>query len=90
MNQEISRQEWQAAEKARQKEVFERAMSERAQTERKREASGQAIMAGAYSLYPASQGKGVMGRMVAWAQVGCVAFAGFAPNYLVWRLLLSG
>ena len=31
-----------------------------------------------------------MGRVVAWAQVGCVAFAGFAPNYLVWRLLLSG
>jgi len=90
MQEEMTRQERQAAEATRQKEVFERAMAERERANRKREAAGYAVMAGAYTLYPASQGKGAMGRMVAWAQVGCVAFAGFAPNYLVWRLLLSG
>jgi hypothetical protein len=86
----MTMQDRQIAERDRQTQVYERAMAQREAAQRKRMASGHAIMAGVYALYPASQGKGAMKRVVAWAQVGCVAFAGFAPNYLVWRLLLSG
>jgi len=80
----------QLAEKERQRAVYEKAKAARERERRRKEAAGYAVMAAAYTLEPASRGVGIMGRLVNWSQMGCILFAGFAPNYLVWRLLLQG
>lgn len=77
------------AEAERQKRVYERAMASLELRKRKREAAGYAVMASLYAFEPASRGVGRMGRLVYWAQIVCIMFAGLAPNYLVWKLLLS-
>lgn len=53
-----------------------------------REAQGYALMAGAMSMAPASEGEGLLGKAVHYAKLFLIAFAMLAPNYFVWRLLL--
>ncbi|MGG7643727.1 hypothetical protein ACQ5SP_02815 [Rhodovulum sp. YNF3179] len=89
MDGQSAKHQRQLAEAQRQKEVYERAKAGLELERRKKEAAGYAVMAAAFALGPASKGKGLLGRMVYWSQIGCILFAGFAPNYLVWRLLLS-
>jgi hypothetical protein len=72
----------------RRKKVFEEGMA-RIKAERVRQsARGYAVMAAVDSLEPASRGEGRMGKLVNWSKFICILFAGVAPNFLVWKLLL--
>lgn len=77
------------AEAIRQDEVYRQAMARLKFEERRREASGYAIMAGAYALEPAAKGEGWPGKVMHGAKLMLIAAAGIIPNYLAWSLLLS-
>ncbi len=89
MDGQTIEQDPRTAEALRQQDVFKQAMAQIERDNRRREAAGYAIMAGAYALEPAAKGEGLPGKLVHGAQLFLIAAAGIIPNYLVWSVLLS-
>ncbi|MEX0281224.1 MAG: hypothetical protein AB3N13_08555 [Arenibacterium sp.] len=75
-------------EARRRARVFEEGMARIKAEETRKAARGYAVMAAVDSLEPASRGVGRMGKVVNWSRFICILFAGVAPNFLVWKLLL--
>lgn len=56
----------------------------------RREAAGYAAMSAVMSFAPATEDGSRLARLVHASKLFLIAFVCLAPNYLVWRLLLSG
>jgi len=68
------------AEYLRQMEIFERSMADLALAQRKRQATGRAVMAVAYSLEGAARRETRLGKVVTFAKYALITFVAVVPN----------
>ncbi|MEO0657527.1 MAG: hypothetical protein AAFY74_08715 [Pseudomonadota bacterium] len=67
---------------------YEAAMRSIAQKDLKQEARGYAVMSAFQGYGESALGDGPFARVSHAAKLFCIAFAGLAPCYLIWSLLL--
>ncbi|QFT82212.1 hypothetical protein FIU89_16415 [Roseovarius sp. THAF27] len=89
MDGQTIEQDARSAEYLRQREIFERSMAELQTERRRREASGYAVMAMAYSLEGATRKETRLGKVVTFATYALVTFVAVLPN-LAMILMLAG
>ncbi|WP_420556751.1 hypothetical protein [Roseovarius sp.] len=89
MDGQTIEQDARSAEYLRQREVFERSMAELRTERRRREVSGYAVMAAAYSLEGAARKETRLGKVVTASTYALVTFVAVLPN-LAMILMLAG
>ncbi|KRS10417.1 hypothetical protein XM53_21295 [Roseovarius atlanticus] len=89
MDGQTIEQDARSAEYLRQREIFERSMAELRTERRRREASGYAVMAAAYSLEGAARKDTWLGKIVTFAKYALITFVAVVPN-LAMILMLAG
>lgn len=77
-------------ETLRQRSVYETAMKSIELEERRRRAAGYAVMSAASAFGEATSEGRFLGRVVHFAQLGCILFAFATPVYLFWSVALNG
>jgi len=80
--------ETQLSEKERQMTVYEESLASLKAQQRKRKASGYAVMSAAIGYGEGSLGDSTLGKVTHAAKLFCILFAMLVPSLLVWRVLL--